>query len=307
MTNDHQRPRQHAGLPPAGWYTDPGGSGRERYWEGTRWTKNLRDAASTPDWVDKQQANTPPVADPAPVADSPRSPEGFAERSVSSPLAPPPGAEAIRLRPGVARTGDGVPLASFLLRAAATALDFVVVVILGTLVALPYVTRIMSSLLRAQREGAGTTDMAGYDYATPLLITQLITLGVAFVSQVLLVKFFGATVGQLVMGLRVVRVGEGLAEPGLGWLTSLKRSLVWLAIAVISVWALWLPMAFNYLRVLWTPRQQTLHDLFSGTQVITVRDSESEALFRAHRFHQRHQAAGRAGQPGSIGPDRHRQ
>ena len=207
----------------------------------------------------------------------------------------------------MARTGDGVPLASFLLRAAATALDFVVVVILGTLVALPYVTRIMSSLLRAQREGAGTTDMAGYDYATPLLITQLITLGVAFVTQVLLVKFFGATVGQLVMGLRVVRVGEGLAEPGLGWLTSLKRSLVWLAIAVISVWALWLPMAFNYLRVLWTPRQQTLHDLFSGTQVITVRDSESEALFRAHRFHQRHQAAGRAGQPGSIGPDRRRQ
>jgi TM2 domain-containing membrane protein YozV len=32
--------------PDAGWYPDPGGSGSERYWDGTRWTDQTRAAGS---------------------------------------------------------------------------------------------------------------------------------------------------------------------------------------------------------------------------------------------------------------------
>ena len=28
--------------PPMGWYPDPAGSEQERYWDGERWTRNLR-------------------------------------------------------------------------------------------------------------------------------------------------------------------------------------------------------------------------------------------------------------------------
>ena len=31
-----------AGQPPAGWYPDPGGAGRERYWDGSAWTEQAR-------------------------------------------------------------------------------------------------------------------------------------------------------------------------------------------------------------------------------------------------------------------------
>ncbi len=34
--------------PPAGWYDDPGGSGRRRYWDGTRWTDALAPEGARP-------------------------------------------------------------------------------------------------------------------------------------------------------------------------------------------------------------------------------------------------------------------
>ncbi|MCM6762261.1 DUF2510 domain-containing protein [Rathayibacter sp. ZW T2_19] len=84
--------------PRAGWYPDPAGSPRQRWWDGSGWTESLRDApAATP------VAPVPPVAPAAPVA--PPSPPLYGQtssgqttsygqsasgRSASGPAAPGP-------------------------------------------------------------------------------------------------------------------------------------------------------------------------------------------------------------------------
>lgn len=36
------------GSPPAGWYRDPAGAGRLRYWDGTAWTHHVADRTASP-------------------------------------------------------------------------------------------------------------------------------------------------------------------------------------------------------------------------------------------------------------------
>ena len=51
--------------PPAGWYPDPAGSGRQRYWDGARWTEQL-------DPPDEPLAETAPVSQQDARANPPR-------------------------------------------------------------------------------------------------------------------------------------------------------------------------------------------------------------------------------------------
>ena len=39
------------GTPPAGWYTDPSGQHRARYWDGASWTEQVRDDVAAPSAV----------------------------------------------------------------------------------------------------------------------------------------------------------------------------------------------------------------------------------------------------------------
>jgi hypothetical protein len=49
--------------PPPGWYADPGGSGGQRWWDGTRWTEHVHRAVGAP-----------PAAPAAPTAANPVKP-----------------------------------------------------------------------------------------------------------------------------------------------------------------------------------------------------------------------------------------
>ncbi|MGA4669486.1 RDD family protein [Propionibacteriaceae bacterium Y1923] len=269
-------------LPPPGWYDDPGGSSQERYWEGTRWTKNLRDRLD-------------PLPEPAPAATTGRA----APASSPAPQlqqqfgAPPQQSGATGMAPApmptrykmVRTTADGVPLAGFGMRALATLVDWVLMGLLGMLLAWPWTVRVWRSLQQMTAwslENPGlVVPVQDYDYLTPFSIVQYVTLGACFVAQVLLVKLLGGTVGQLMLGLRVVPSEKGLT-PRVSWRTSLLRSGVWLAVMAATQMVLF-PMMISYLRPLWHPRLKTWHDSLADTQVITTRGTFAESVLAGAR------------------------
>ena len=51
------------GSPSAGWYTDPSGQHRARYWDGASWTEQVRDDLTEPTGVGEAAAGAHPVAD----------------------------------------------------------------------------------------------------------------------------------------------------------------------------------------------------------------------------------------------------
>ncbi|MGA4508366.1 RDD family protein [Propionibacteriaceae bacterium G1746] len=273
-------------LPPPGWYVDPAGSPEERYWDGTGWTRNLRepltplDAAGAADSQPAQRQTAPqpqyyPQGTPGPTPGPGGRPQAY---QAPWPTGQPP----LVAHKFVRATADGVPLAAFGWRALATIIDWVLMTVVGALVGFPWFRRVAAAFEQmmtwSMQNPGQQVDVTAYDYTTPAMIIAFITMGVAFVVQVVMVRLFGGTVGQLLLGLRVVPSEQGLV-PRVSWATSLQRSAVWLAIMAISQVVLF-PALLSYLRPLWHPRMKTWHDSLAGTQVITTRGPLARAALQ---------------------------
>lgn len=268
--------------PPHGWYPDPVGGDRLRFWDGTTWTPEVRsaDAPATPDrgLIDFVAPGSPAV--PAPVSDVPQqaaarttygTPVDFRGRRLARPeVSRPPVDNPKGASGGV--TADGVPLAPWGQRVVATLADWLVNVVVVALLLTLTVTDFWGRYSRestdfADRVLAGQADLLDL---TPELI-HLGTLmtaaagGVSVAYGVVLLGLFGATLGQRLLRLRVVPFGRGKAR--LGWLQAVVRTLVWTLLAQGGSFIVLIQLV-SVLLPLWHPHKQTLHDMIARTQVV---------------------------------------
>ncbi|WLR44185.1 RDD family protein [Bacillus carboniphilus] len=92
-----------------------------------------------------------------------------------------------------------------------------------------------------------------------LSLSTFLSAVIIFGYFVLMTKFFSATIGKMLFGLKVVHINE----ESLSWSTIIFRE--WISrYFVYTIWILYIVVAF-------TPKKQGLHDIFSDTTVIHER------------------------------------
>ena len=256
---------------PPGWHPDPAGPapGRPpllRWWDGTAWTQHV-----APAYPPSYPPSYPPTYPPAQAVRP----------------APPPGPT----------TPDGVPLAGWGSRALAYLIDGVAIGVVANLLALPAQIALQRDFQRLgeefQRRADADPDHPGFrllvdgmadalrDHAVWLALPSLV---VVLAYQVGMLRWRGATLGKLAVGLQVRR----REAPGrLPWRAILLRVLVQFVVAqalvlvvfsggslaalvvanlLVSVFTL-----ADLLWPLWDDKRQALHDKAAGTNVVRVR------------------------------------
>ncbi|WP_460702395.1 RDD family protein [Luteococcus sediminum] len=267
--------------PPMDWYPDPADGARERYWDGQQWTHNTRPARpATPvagapgqdPWSAQGLQGVPVGQDPfAPRPADPAAPAGQPQQYPSQPQW---GGVQQAGRPD--RTPDGVPFAGYPSRAIGFIVDSILTSLVATALGWNFARKFWASystfideLMVQARAGNTRIDpemVANAEFMNHATALNGIWTAVLFVYLLLCWKFLGATLGQKLMGLRVVPVGEGHAPRQLGWGAALVRTLV----LVFS--ATFFPVqVVSFLMPLGTRLRQTLHDMASRTQVVRAR------------------------------------
>ncbi|WP_324603439.1 RDD family protein [Acidipropionibacterium acidipropionici] len=271
-------------LPPMGWYPDPGGSEKERYWDGSRWTRNLRAPreVAAPAARHDRQSGRPETLDPLRTqgthkvvrrrsADDPQ-PTAPAPRRQE----PYPGGQYPSERSREALTSDGVPLAGWWWRVLATIIDMALVWVVVAIVMHGQFSTFMTRYMNLATQNLGSYNaiiqaVSGDQQllAASMAITRGTIIG-QIVYQFAMLAICSASVGQLVCRLRVVEVDHGQEHRRLRWWRALLRAAVWGAVEFVSQTTLGLLELFSYLMPLWQRRRQTIHDLVGGTQVIRL-------------------------------------
>lgn len=208
--------------PPAGWYPDPAGSGDERYWDGGNWSQVTRPARA-------ESAPLPPAAGPS-----------------------------------------GPVLASWIFRVLAALLDAIVFMLPSFLVssliageASVKLQQWYEAQLLAMINGQSTGAVAvPWDLLTPVLWASVVTSVLFIIYRTVMVTLVGATVGQLVLRLRVVRDGDA-TQGKLSWGTSALRATLGVLFGQIPGLNL-----INGLMPLFNAKKQTLHDMAARTVVV---------------------------------------
>lgn len=277
---EQRRPRtgvpSPSGLPPMGWYPDPADARLERYWDGMQWTRNTRLPPAGPGAPTPASFVPQPQIVPRSTPDLRTGPERMPYRTQAgfSPSGRP-------------ATADGVRLAGWWSRVAALFVDYLLITVAQTLALSVFGQRIVTAMQAWEADvfaavSSGNTDVPltpadprygitvlWFVYSAALLVLQ-------FVYATVLMHYKGATLGQLLMGLRVVHTGRGRDRFGLDWSTSIIRNAGWLLCQVLALVPRLssiggLLTVVNGAWPLFNRRRQALHDVLARTQVISTR------------------------------------
>ena len=284
--------------PSAGWYPDPAGGDRMRYWNGRSWTTHVSPPEPEPE-VELPSAATPVEQVPAvpPVVTPPPGSTGLSPAVPTDPVAPsappwatlPPPAAATPARPlpsGQRLGPDGQLLAGWWRRFAGYLIDGLLVTFVAVflLLVVATVTGGFGSLvdsatwneLLAKSEanpGYQPTEAEVRRLIGPGLLPfigwlSVLSLALSFLNGVVLVAAGGQTIGDRVVGTRKVTAGRhvpGFGAAGLRWLIPAVLSGLQV-VPLVGVLALagWI---LDYLWPLWDPRSQALHDKAAHTYV----------------------------------------
>ncbi|ANS80620.1 hypothetical protein SGUI_3224 [Serinicoccus hydrothermalis] len=291
----------------AGWYDDPQDEQNLRYWDGVQWTSHTAPKQKPNlDRVGQSQTQQPGDQGQAQGGYAQQGwgqapgqqgqgqqgwgqnpwgqggqhgyqqPNPYAGQTGQQPYqgqwegGPVPG--GYRPQPG-ATTPDGQPLAGWWHRFGARLIDFVLALglstVLVTLTATPELTEALQDY-SLDPDPTGAVPVVLEDWLLRLgLIVALV--GIAY--EVLMVKFFGGSVGKLLTGLRV-RLRD---QPGLPtWRATLLRSAVYqgpnlLGTLVPILGFLGLFTILDVLWPVWDKDKQALHDKAARTNVVRSR------------------------------------
>lgn len=277
--------------PSAGWYPDPAGGPRLRYWNGRAWTTHVSPPDPEPVAVPVEQPGEPPAVAAQPAAPPPGPPTDVsvppAAAAPWTTLPPPAMATPQRAPSSGHRLGpDGQLLAGWWRRFAGYLIDAllvgVVAAVLLTVVA--GVTGGFGTLIDSatwnellakseanpgyQPSEAELRQLIGPGLLPFLGWLSVLSLVLSFGNGVLLVAASGQTIGDRVVGTRKVTAGRrvpGFGAAALRWLIPgvLNALQVVPLIGVIALtgWIL------DYLWPLWDARSQALHDKAAHTFV----------------------------------------
>ncbi|MDO4784297.1 MAG: RDD family protein [Propionibacteriaceae bacterium] len=237
-------------LPPPGWYPDPAGPDRERYWDGEGWSVQTREIPGDP-----ELPATPRRArdDGSPTA--PPAPEPVPEPAAAA--APVP-------------AGPGPDYAHWAWRALAGSIDGLILSVVCFVPLRPFV----AAHAEAARGWAGALlalppeatalpmpwDQDGY--LTSLAAVLGISCGIAAAYHTLFLALFGASPGKFAAGLRVTPHDQ-LGAARLGPLRALVRSVAGAAVSCVPILGI-----LNLLAPLWRPKRRAFHDSWAKTVVL---------------------------------------
>ena len=246
---------------PAGWYPDPSHHAQLRWWDGQRWTEHTHPAA-------------PPGVDLRKDAPAQRDPYGAQpgrqhdpQRGGYGPYGDP---SYGRLSARALATPDGQPLGALGMRLLARLVDLLLVSAVATVAGWSLVQRMLREVedsLPAAAAGDPTASLRlledpGFTAASSGF--TFVVLAVSAAYTVLALRFYGATPGKALCGLRV-RHWERPGNPTWG-----QALLRWLTSDVVGQLVPFYTL-LDYLWPTWDRRKQALHDKLGGTVVVRRR------------------------------------